>query len=134
MFFNCCAADSLPSSETFGLCIALRRRVINPLGTFLAFKNLIENLRLEAASNIAGVLVLLVRDLGLVVELAVAQGLELLARVLLGLFRDVVVVQSAFGLLSGTRMPEKKKDDLRRRTHGNRRSCWPSRRRSNAPL
>jgi hypothetical protein len=53
-----------------------------------------QNIRLEAGGNVCRVLVLLLGDLGLVVEVLVAQSLELFARVLFAFGGGVVVAES----------------------------------------
>ena len=52
------------------------------------------NIRFEACGNVGRVLVLLIGNLGLVVEGLVAQGLELFARVLFAFGGGVVVAES----------------------------------------
>ena len=54
----------------------------------------VKNIRFEACGNVCRVLVLLFRDLGLVVEALVAQGLELFACVLFAFGGGVVVAES----------------------------------------
>jgi hypothetical protein len=54
----------------------------------------ISNVRFEAGGNVCRVLVLLFRDLGLVVEALVAEGLELFARVLFAFGGGVGVAES----------------------------------------
>lgn len=61
-----------------------------------------EYLRLQPTSNIARVLVLLIRDLALVVEIVVAELLELCLRVLLGLLGDLGVGEGAVEDPSGS--------------------------------
>jgi hypothetical protein len=53
-----------------------------------------QNIRLEAGGNVCRVLVLLLGDLGLVVEVLVAQSFELFARVLFAFGGGVVVAES----------------------------------------
>jgi hypothetical protein len=53
-----------------------------------------QNIRLEAGGNVCRVLVLLLGDLGLVVEALVAQSLKLFARVLFAFGGGVVVAES----------------------------------------
>lgn len=55
----------------------------------LCFQDTKEYLRLQPSSNIARVLVLLIRNLALVIEALVAELLELRLRVLLGLLGDL---------------------------------------------
>ena len=61
----------------------------------------VKNIRFEACGNVCRVLVLLLGDLRLVVEGLVAQGLELLARVLFALGSGVVIAESAERKVNG---------------------------------
>jgi hypothetical protein len=86
------SASALASLEVLGLLIALEQR--HHVSAYAPECNRgCQNIRLEAGGNVRRVLVLLLGDFRLVVEVLVAQSLELFARVLFAFGGGVVVAE-----------------------------------------